>query len=149
MGTVRTVRTDAFRQDAVRIALTSGLSRRQDAEDLGVGLSRLSKWIVTYRESEVDLDTDRSLALENNRHLREYRILREEREILKKSHPVLCESKAVRFRFVEEHRGHFSVTRLCALMNVSTSSGRIVHTRPVTGNARMRLFWPISRSIRV
>ncbi len=69
MGTIRTVRTDAFRQDAVRIALTSGLSCRQVAEDLGVGLSRLNKWIVTYRESEVDLDTDRSLALENNRHL--------------------------------------------------------------------------------
>ncbi len=85
MGTVRTVRTDAFRQDAVRIALTSGLSRRQDAEDLGVGLSRLSKWIVTYRESEVDLDTDRSFALEHDRCLREYRILREEREILKKA----------------------------------------------------------------
>ncbi len=53
MGTVRTVRTDEFRQDAVRIALTSGLSRRQVAEDLGVGLSRLSRWTVTYRESEV------------------------------------------------------------------------------------------------
>ncbi len=75
MGTVRTVRTDEFRQDAVRIALTSGLSRRQVAEDLGVGLLRLSRWVVTYHESEVDLDTDRSLALENNRHLREYRIL--------------------------------------------------------------------------
>ncbi len=89
MGTIRTVRTDAFRQDAVRIALTSGLSRRQVAEDLGVGLSRLSKWIVTYRESEVDLDTDRSLALEKARHLREYRILREEREILKKGNYIL------------------------------------------------------------
>ncbi len=43
MYTVRTVRMDEFRQDAVRIALTSGLSRRQVAEDLGVGLSRLNR----------------------------------------------------------------------------------------------------------
>jgi transposase-like protein len=33
-----TGRTDEFRKDAVRIALTSGLSRRQLADDLGVGL---------------------------------------------------------------------------------------------------------------
>ena len=30
-------RTDEFRQDAVRIALTSGLTRKQVADDLGVG----------------------------------------------------------------------------------------------------------------
>jgi transposase-like protein len=30
-----TGRTDEFRKDAVRIALTSGLSRRQVADDLG------------------------------------------------------------------------------------------------------------------
>ena len=32
-------RTDEFRQDAVRIALTSGLTRKQVADDLGVGMS--------------------------------------------------------------------------------------------------------------
>lgn len=36
------VRTGEFRQDAVRIALTSGLSRKQIADDLGVGLSTLN-----------------------------------------------------------------------------------------------------------
>ncbi len=34
-------RTDEFRQDAVRIALTSGLTREQVADDLGVGMSTL------------------------------------------------------------------------------------------------------------
>ncbi len=33
-----TGRTDEFRKDAVRIALTSGLTRRQVADDLGVRL---------------------------------------------------------------------------------------------------------------
>jgi hypothetical protein len=36
-------RTDEFRKDAVRIALTSGLSRKQIADDLGVGMSTLNK----------------------------------------------------------------------------------------------------------
>lgn len=40
-----TGRTDELRKDAVRIALTSGFSRRQVADDLGVGLSTLNKWV--------------------------------------------------------------------------------------------------------
>ena len=36
-----TVRTDESCKDAVRIALNSGLSRKQIAEDLGVGMSTL------------------------------------------------------------------------------------------------------------
>ena len=38
-----TARTDEFRKDAVRIALTSGLSRKQIADDLGVGMSTLQQ----------------------------------------------------------------------------------------------------------
>lgn len=39
-------RTDEFRQDAVRNALTSGPTRKQVADDLGVGMSTLNKWIT-------------------------------------------------------------------------------------------------------
>ena len=41
--------SDEFRRDAVRIALTSGLSRRQVASDLGIGLSTLNKWVKALR----------------------------------------------------------------------------------------------------
>ena len=41
-------RTDEFRKDAVRIVLTSGLTRKQVADDLGVGMSTLNKWITTH-----------------------------------------------------------------------------------------------------
>ena len=34
--------SDEFKRDAVRIALTSGLTRRQVASDLGIGLSTLA-----------------------------------------------------------------------------------------------------------
>ena len=80
-----TVRTDEFRKDAVRIALTSGLSRRQVADDLGVGMSTLNKWVTAHRDSDVVSAEDRELALENERLRRENRILREERDILKKA----------------------------------------------------------------
>jgi transposase len=80
-----TVRTDEFRKDAVRIALTSGLSRQQVADDLGVGKSTLNKWVAAHRDTDVVSPEDRELARENERLRRENRILKEERDILKKA----------------------------------------------------------------
>ncbi|TCP58544.1 transposase [Rhodovulum bhavnagarense] len=96
-----TVRTDEFRKEAVRIALTSGLIRRQVADDLGVGLSTLNKWVNAHRDTDVVSPEDRELARENERLRRENRILKEERDILKNrsgpqpacaryKQPVLC-----------------------------------------------------------
>ena len=78
-------RTDEFRQDAVRIALTSGLTRKQVADDLGVGMSTLNKLITTHRDTGVVWKEDLDLAKENDRLRRENRLLKEEREILKKA----------------------------------------------------------------
>jgi len=64
-------RTDEFRQDAVRIALTSGLTRKQVADDLGVGMSTLNKWITAHRDTDVISKEDLSLAQENDRLRRE------------------------------------------------------------------------------
>ena len=96
-----TDRTDEFRKDAVRIVLTSGLTRRQVADDLGVGMSTLNKWITARRETDVVLHEDRELAQENERLRRENRILKAARDILKNrpgplptcaryKQPVLC-----------------------------------------------------------
>ncbi|AUQ61187.1 putative transposase [Phaeobacter inhibens] len=75
-------RTDEFRADAVRIALASGLTRKQVASDLGVGLSTLNKWVTAYRDTEMVPDKDLDLARENERLQRENRILKEERDTL-------------------------------------------------------------------
>ena len=76
---------DELRQDAVRIALTSGLTRKQVADDLGVGKSTLNKWITAHRDTDVVSKEDLDLTKENNRLRREIRLLKEEREILKKA----------------------------------------------------------------
>jgi transposase-like protein len=62
-----TGRTDESRKDAVRIALTSGLSRRQVADDLGGGMSTLNKWGTAHRDTDVVSTDDRELARENDR----------------------------------------------------------------------------------
>jgi transposase len=77
--------TVEFRAEAVRIALTSGLTRRQVASDLGVGFSTLSKWIQQSRHDEVSPVPEQDLLKENERLRKENRLLKEERELLKKA----------------------------------------------------------------
>ena len=74
-------RTDEFRQDAVRIGLTSGLTRKQVADDLGIGMSTLNKWITAHRDTDMVSKKDLDLAKENDLLRREVRLLREERKI--------------------------------------------------------------------
>ena len=55
------------------------------ADDLGVGMSTLNKWITAHRDTDVVSKEDLGLAQENDRLRRENRILKEEREILKRA----------------------------------------------------------------
>ena len=88
---------DEFKRDAVCIALTSGLTRRQVASDLGVGLSTLGKWIRAISDEAKVPDRDADLLRENERLRKENRILREEREVSKKARmsDLLCMSDPV------------------------------------------------------
>ena len=76
--------TDEFRRDAVRIATTSGLTRPQIASDLGVGLSTLNKWAQKHQHNDLTSGPHEDVEKENTRLRKEVRLLREEREILKK-----------------------------------------------------------------
>ncbi len=76
--------TKEFQQEAVRIALSSNLSRKQVAADLGVGFSTLGRWIQIHRHRDdvsppTDIDLEQEVA-----HLRkENRPLKEERGVLR------------------------------------------------------------------
>lgn len=77
--------SEEFKQEAVRIALSSGLPRARVAADLGVGKSTLGKWLADYRPADLVLAPQADLALENERLRLENRILKEERDLLKKA----------------------------------------------------------------
>lgn len=82
-----TKRSEEFKREAVRIAQTSGLTRKRVAADLGVGLSSLNKWLRCYGEAATSPTTvnTHDLAQENERLRRELRLVTEEREVLKKA----------------------------------------------------------------
>ena len=80
--------TPEFRAEAVRLAQTSGRSRREVAADLGIGLSTLRNWLDARREREMEApppDRQEDLAAEVKRLRRENEVLRQEREILKRA----------------------------------------------------------------
>ena len=80
--------TPEFRDEAVRLAETSGRSRREVAADLGVGLSTLRNWIDARRDRHLEKpppDRQEDMAAELKRLRRENEVLRQEREILKRA----------------------------------------------------------------
>src|SRR3984893_4666962 len=80
--------TKDFEEEAVRLVQTSGRTQREVAEDLGIGLSTLVRWISGSRDRQIDNPPEgrqEDMAAELKRLRRENEILRQERDILKKA----------------------------------------------------------------
>ena len=75
-----------FRAEAVRLVRTSGKTLKEIAADLGVSTESLRKWV---RQADIDAGRRDGLTTAEREELqrlrRENRLLREEREILKKA----------------------------------------------------------------
>ena len=70
--------TDEFWRDAVRIAISSGLTRPQVSSDLGVGLSTLNTWVQKHQHDDLMSGPHVNVEKENKRLRKEVRLLREE-----------------------------------------------------------------------
>ena len=77
--------TDDFKLEAVRLTETSGRTIKQVADNLGIGLSTLTRWRRKHIEAALlsgpHDDVDKELA----RLRRENELLRQERDLLKKA----------------------------------------------------------------
>lgn len=80
--------TEDPRAEAVRVALTSNLPRKQVASDFGVGFSTLNRWIKQdrrrFEKPTNQTDPEREIA----QLRKENRLLREERDALKKGEAI-------------------------------------------------------------
>lgn len=77
--------TPEFRREAVRLALTSGRTRREVAGDLGIGLSTLTRWLGQDRDVSEPNEAPVDLHAELKRLRGENSVLKQERDILKKA----------------------------------------------------------------
>ena len=80
--------TKEFEAEAVRLVQTSDRTQREVAEDLGIGLSTLVRWIGRSRDRQIDHPPEgrqEDMTAELKRLRRENEILRQERDILKKA----------------------------------------------------------------
>jgi len=83
--------TPEFRAEAVRVALTSGLPHKQVAADFGIGFSTLSRWIQQDRRNPEKPAAQSDLEREVAELRKENRMLREERDVLKKATQFFAE----------------------------------------------------------
>ena len=77
--------TDDFKREAVCLTQTSGRTIKQVADDLGIGLSTLTRWKRTYRESDLMSGPHDDVEKELARLRKENELLRQERDLLKKA----------------------------------------------------------------
>ena len=81
--------TKEFEAEAVRLVRTSGRTKQEIADDLGVGVSTLTRWLAHSRDRQMETPEPRpqgeDVAVELKRLQRENEILRQERDILKKA----------------------------------------------------------------
>lgn len=76
---------DEFKREVVRVARRSGLTHKRVAEDFGIGFSTLGKWLATYGSQAGVSDADFDAYKELKRLRKENKVLKDERDILKKA----------------------------------------------------------------
>ena len=86
-------KSDNFKIEAEQLALTSRLTRKQIGSDLGIGMSTLNIWVGEHKYEDLMSGPHDVVHKEINRPSKENRILREEREILKKATVVFASQK--------------------------------------------------------
>ncbi|MDO6728370.1 transposase [Cognatishimia sp. 1_MG-2023] len=77
--------SDKFRRDAVRIETSRGLTLRQITSELGVGVSTRIKWAQQHQNDDLMSGPHEDVEKENARLRKENRLLREKKEVLKKT----------------------------------------------------------------
>jgi len=125
--------TQEFQDEAVRLVETSGRSRREIAQDLGIGRSTLRHWIDRRRERQIEHppeDRQEDMAAELKRLRRENEVLRQAREILKKATAFFAKEGSRRGSSSSMWRKRTSPSSACARSSASaqaaTSPGDVV-----------------------
>ncbi|WP_421904953.1 IS3 family transposase [Mameliella sp.] len=110
--------SDEFKRDAVAQITERGYPVREVSERLGVSAYSLYAWKKKFaKASSGEAEKDAEI----RRLKKELARVSEERDILKKGHRVFRQGCKVRYAFVAEHRGQFSVRAMCRCLCIQPS----------------------------
>lgn len=133
-------------KEAARFVLEKGYTHQQAADNLGISLSAIGRWVRAERGSTTD-GGPKEVALnladqaELVRLRPENEQLRMEREIIKKagwiSSSLLCKGNRMKYGFIREQLKTYPVTVLCRVMQVSTSVFYVWLKAPADKNKHM------------
>jgi len=105
--------------------IEQGYSCSEAGRSLGINGAMISRW-----KRELSEEADAAFRGNGKRNPEQQRIyeletenrrLRMERDILKKSHGLLCQGKSMRYRFIDTHKKAWPVRLMCGVLNVSAS----------------------------
>ncbi|MPQ96196.1 IS3 family transposase [Thioclava sp. JE_KL1] len=110
--------SDEFKRDAVAQITERGYPVAEVAQRLGVSQHSLYAWKRRFaKASSGEAEKDAEI----RRLKRELTRMTEERDILKKANRVFRQGCKVRYAFVAEHRGQFSVRAMCRCLRLQPS----------------------------
>ncbi|MGH9196209.1 MAG: IS3 family transposase [Acidimicrobiia bacterium] len=119
---------EGFRAEAVRLyrSVKGERSLRSLASELGISIETLRSWV---KQADIDDGSREGLTTDERERLRllerENRILREEREILKKAGGLLRDGDRLdsqrAFEFVSAEKANHKIATICRVLGVSTS----------------------------
>ncbi len=124
--------TTTFKKGAIYKVIKKGLSVKVVADELGIPVSTLYRWVSKYKSSKGSSQPT-TTAKKQDTYIKQLQI---ENDILQKA-LFLPQKKEAIFEFIYENKDSFPIQRLCSLLNVS-SSGYYKYTKSILSKQALK-----------
>ncbi|WP_103754512.1 IS3-like element ISPsy29 family transposase [Pseudomonas syringae] len=127
---------EEFKIQAVNQVTEKKLPVADVAARLGVSTHRLYAWIKRYSKPQAERQQDDDQHAELRRLRAELKRVTEERDNLKKGRRVLCQGVRLKYAFIKQRAGDYSIRRLCLTLKVHPSGYYAWLSEPQSARAK-------------